>query len=67
MISGTHWIGWVDPGAGLEEVERQKFLTLPDSNSDPSVVQLVASRYTDCGTPATYSWGIAYLTATRRQ
>jgi hypothetical protein len=27
---GTHWIeGWVDPGAGLGDLEKRKFLTLP--------------------------------------
>jgi hypothetical protein len=27
---GTHWMrGWVDPRAGLEDVEKRKFLTLP--------------------------------------
>jgi hypothetical protein len=27
---GTHWIGgWVDPRAGLDDVEKKKFLTLP--------------------------------------
>jgi hypothetical protein len=27
---GTHWIGgWVDPRAGLEDLEKIKFLTLP--------------------------------------
>jgi hypothetical protein len=27
---GTHWIGgWVDPRAGLADVEKRKFLTLP--------------------------------------
>jgi hypothetical protein len=27
---GTHWTGaWVDPGAGLEDVEKRKFLILP--------------------------------------
>jgi hypothetical protein len=27
---GTHWIGgWVDPGAGLDDFEERKFLTLP--------------------------------------
>jgi hypothetical protein len=27
---GTHWIGgWVDPRAGLHDVEKRKFLTLP--------------------------------------
>jgi hypothetical protein len=26
----THWIGgWVDPRAGLQDVEKRKFLTLP--------------------------------------
>jgi hypothetical protein len=30
---GTHWIGgWVDPKAGLDNMEKQKLL-----NSDPSV------------------------------
>jgi hypothetical protein len=33
--------------AGLNDVEKRKFLTLRDSNSDPSVVQPVASHYTD--------------------
>jgi hypothetical protein len=28
--TGTHWIGGsVDPGVGLEDVEKRKFLTLP--------------------------------------
>jgi hypothetical protein len=28
--TGTHWIGgWVDPRAGLDDVEKIKFLTLP--------------------------------------
>jgi hypothetical protein len=27
---GTHWIGgWVDPRAGLDDVEKRTFLTLP--------------------------------------
>jgi hypothetical protein len=27
---GTHWIGdWVDPTAGLDDVEKRKLLTLP--------------------------------------
>jgi hypothetical protein len=27
---GTHWMGgWVDPRAGLDDVEKRKFLTLP--------------------------------------
>jgi hypothetical protein len=26
---GTHWIGWVDARAGLDDVEKRKLLTLP--------------------------------------
>jgi hypothetical protein len=42
----------VDPRAGLDDVERIKFLTLPGLELDPSVVQPVASRYTDYTIPA---------------
>jgi hypothetical protein len=45
--------GWVDPRAGLEDVEKGTFLNLyRHLNSDPSVVQPVASRYTDWAIPA---------------
>jgi hypothetical protein len=37
----------VDPRAGLDDVEKRKFFTIPGLNSYPSVVQPVASRYTD--------------------
>jgi hypothetical protein len=38
---GTRWIGgWVDPRAGLDDVEKRQFLTLQE-------LQSVASRYTD--------------------
>jgi hypothetical protein len=37
----------VDPTAGLDNVEKRKFLTIPGLELDPLVVQLVASRYTD--------------------
>jgi hypothetical protein len=37
----------VEPRAGLDDVEKRKFLTLPGLELDPSVVQPVASRYTD--------------------
>jgi hypothetical protein len=42
----------VGPRAGLDDVERRKFLTLPGFELDPLVVQPVASRYTDCAIPA---------------
>jgi hypothetical protein len=42
---GTHWIG------GLDDLRKRKFLPYRDSNSDPSVVQPVASRYTDYAIP----------------
>jgi hypothetical protein len=33
---GTHWVGrWVDPRAGLDDVEKRKFLTLPGLNLRP--------------------------------
>jgi hypothetical protein len=45
-FSGTHWIGGlVDPRICMNDVE--KILPYQDSNSDPSVVQHVATRYTD--------------------
>jgi hypothetical protein len=50
---GTHWIGgWADARAGLDGLENKISWTYWDSNSDPSVVQPVASRYTDCANPA---------------
>jgi hypothetical protein len=51
---GTHFIGgWVDPRAGLDDMEKWKYI-LPycDSNSRPLVVQPVVSRYTDWAIPA---------------
>jgi hypothetical protein len=39
----------VDPLAGLEYVEKRPYR---DSKFDPSVVQSIASRYTDCAIPA---------------
>jgi hypothetical protein len=42
----------MDPKAGRADVEKRKFFNLIwDSNFDPSVVQSVASRYTDCAIP----------------
>jgi hypothetical protein len=52
----THWIGGlVDPMASLDGVEKRKFLTLPGLELDPSVVQPLASRYTDKAVP-TLGW-----------
>jgi hypothetical protein len=38
--------------AGVDDVEKRKFLILRYSNSDPSVVQHETSHYTDCAIPA---------------
>jgi hypothetical protein len=38
----------VGPRADEDNVEKRKFFIHRDSNSDPSVVDPVASRYTDC-------------------
>jgi hypothetical protein len=47
----THWIGgWAGPGTGMDDVEIRKILPYRDSNH--SAVQPVASRYTDCASPA---------------
>jgi hypothetical protein len=43
----TNWCR-VDPKADLDDVEKRKFLPHWDTNSETSVVQPVASRYTDC-------------------
>jgi hypothetical protein len=33
---GTHWIGgWMDPRAGLNDVEKRKFFTLPGLEVQP--------------------------------
>jgi hypothetical protein len=50
---GTHFIcGWVDPGAGLDDMEKCKFFTLPGLELPPLlVVQPVASSYTDWAMP----------------
>jgi hypothetical protein len=42
----------MDPRAGLDDMEKRKFLTYRDSNSDPSTVQPVASPCTDYAFPA---------------
>jgi hypothetical protein len=42
----------VDPITGVNIVEKRKFLTPPGFELRPSVVQPIASRYTDCAIPA---------------
>jgi hypothetical protein len=45
---GIHWIrGWMGPRTGLDDVKSGKSGPYRNSNSDPSTVQPVASRYTD--------------------
>jgi hypothetical protein len=45
----THCIGgWVNSRFDPDHVEKRKFLTLPGLELRPSVVQPVASYYTDC-------------------
>jgi hypothetical protein len=40
----------MDPRAGLDDMEKLKFLTLPGLELDPSVIQPVGSQYTDYAT-----------------
>jgi hypothetical protein len=39
------------PKVGLDDVEKRQFLPYRDSNSDPSFIQPLASRYTDYAIP----------------
>jgi hypothetical protein len=38
----------VGPRAGLDDVEKRKFLTLLGLKLNPSVIQPIAKHYTDC-------------------
>jgi hypothetical protein len=56
LYRSTQWIGgWVDPRTDLEYLEKKKFFPHQDSNSDLSVIQPLASRYTDCAIQAPVS------------
>jgi hypothetical protein len=50
----THWTsGWVGPRADLDNVKkRENSWPYYDSNSDPSIIQPMDSRYTDYTIPA---------------
>jgi hypothetical protein len=53
---GTHWMGgWMDPRAGVDDVEKRKFLISQGLEFWPSVVQPIASRYTDWDLPAVFN------------
>jgi hypothetical protein len=40
-VPGIHWIGgWVDPRAGLDDLEKRKFLTLPGLRTRTPTPQL---------------------------
>jgi hypothetical protein len=46
------------PRIGLDYVEKREILSLPDSNSDPSVLQPVPSRCADCAISGLYLYRI---------
>jgi hypothetical protein len=53
----THWVeGWVNPSAGMDIWRRENSWPYQDSDSDPSVVEPVASCYTDYAIPAPTVW-----------
>jgi hypothetical protein len=58
---GNQWIGsWVDPRAGRTLWRRENSWPYRYSNSDPSVVQSVASRYTDWAIPASTFFNVFF-------
>jgi hypothetical protein len=50
----------VDPRAVLEDREKRKSLPHRASNSEPSVVQPVASGFTDCTIPAPHKINVSF-------
>jgi hypothetical protein len=58
----THWMGgWVHPRAGLDDVEKRKFLSLLKLELNPSVIQPVASRCTDYAIPASEQPCVSFI------
>jgi hypothetical protein len=54
---GTHWIGgWVDPRAGLNDVEKRKFLTLPGIELRPLVCPVHSQSLYRILYPHIYLW-----------
>jgi hypothetical protein len=48
----------VDPRAGLDDMEKRKFVTLPGLKLRPLIIQPIASRYIDYATLAPFLfWG----------
>jgi hypothetical protein len=43
----------MDRSAGLDDMEKRKFLIMPGLELRPSVIQHVPNGYTDCAIPAT--------------
>jgi hypothetical protein len=53
------------PRTGLDEAEKRKARPYRDSNSDPSAIQSVVSRFTDCAILATPQVYFTYQHATQ--
>jgi hypothetical protein len=63
---GTHWIGgWVDPRAGLDDVEKSKFLTQPGLElrplSRPAPSQSTLSADYAIPAPTTFQYICSYF------
>jgi hypothetical protein len=64
MPLGTHWIGcWMDPRAGLEDMEHLHLLSYQKSNSATSLTQPIADSYTNYATKALSEQGFENIWA----
>jgi hypothetical protein len=55
-VPGTHWVGGIiGPRARLDDTRSEDYLPYRNSNSYPSVIQPVASRYTYLTTAALWN------------